>query len=126
MQNGWFCLHSKFPIFPKIPCLFTKVPGFIPSFQKLWVFCNSIAIQKDENCLLRAVLYCTYNTKDSHSSIRLSTINITISVVCKFYLFILYLFTVIYFVLRILYINCFVFCFVLLTSSIPVLRTGRD
>ena len=42
MEKGWFCLHSKFPIFTKIPGLFPKVPGFIPGFQKLWVFCNSI------------------------------------------------------------------------------------
>ena len=45
LKSKWkvvgFCLHSKFPISPKIPGLFTKVSVFFPGFQKLWVFCNS-------------------------------------------------------------------------------------
>ena len=33
---------------------------------------NVIPIQRDENCVFRAVLYCINNTEDRHSGIRLS------------------------------------------------------
>ena len=36
---------------------------------------NVIPIQKDRNCLFRAVSYCMYNTEDRHSEITPSTDN---------------------------------------------------
>ena len=36
---------------------------------------NVISIQRDGNCLFRAVSYCMYNTEDTHSEITLSNIN---------------------------------------------------
>ena len=39
MENGWFYLHSKFPIFSEIPGLFPKVPGFFfPAFKNCVFF----------------------------------------------------------------------------------------
>ena len=36
---------------------------------------NVMPIQKDRNCLFRAVSYCMYNTEDRHSEITPSTDN---------------------------------------------------
>ena len=44
MENGWFSLHSKFPIFPKIPGLFPKVLGFFPAFKNCGFFATLVWI----------------------------------------------------------------------------------
>ena len=40
---------------------------------------NVITIQRDGNCLDRAVSYCKGNTEGKHSEIRLSTVNTIIN-----------------------------------------------